>query len=58
MVKTVYKIRESAIAPCQKITPVDIEIMFQTLKTWLKQVVEFKRRDDMNIPHESIRDPI
>ena len=40
------------------ITPVEIEILFQTQKARMRQVVECNGRNDMPIPHEGIRERV
>ena len=40
------------------ITPVEIEILFQTQKARMRQVVECNGRNDMPMPHEGIRERV
>ena len=40
------------------ITPIDIEILFRTLEARMKQVIEFNGRNDMEIPHDGIREKV
>ena len=52
------EIWEAAKAAWDTITPVEIEILFETLRARMKQVVEFDGRNDMDIPHGGIKDRV
>ena len=57
-VASLDQIWEAAKAAWDTITPVEIEILFETLRARMRQIVEFDGRNDMNIPHEGIKDRI
>ena len=57
-VATLDEIWDAAKVPWETITPVDIEILFQTLYARMRQVIEFEVHNDMNIPHEGIRERV
>ena len=42
----------------ESITPIEIEVLFRTLEARMRQVIEFKGRNDMEIPHEGIRETV
>ena len=51
-------IQDAANLAWESITPIEIEVLFRTLEARMKQVIEFKGRNDMNIPHEGIRETV
>ena len=57
-IATLDEIWEAAKAAWDKITPVEIEILFETLRARMRQVIEFDGRNDMDIPHEGIKDRV
>ena len=42
----------------ESITAIEIEVIFRTLEARMKQVIEFNGRNDINIPHEGIREAV
>ena len=54
-IPSVDDVWEAAKVAWESITPVDIEILFETLHLRMKQVVQSDGRNDMPIPHDGIR---
>ena len=52
---TVDDVWEAAQVAWKSVSPVDIEILFRTLYSRIKQVIECNGRNDMPIPHGQIR---
>ena len=42
----------------ESITAIEIEVLFRTLEARMMQVIEFNGRNDINIPHEGIREAV
>ena len=57
-VPTVDDVWDAAKVAWDNITPVDIEVLFRTLKSRMKQVIECNGRNDMTIPHNDIRETV
>ena len=52
------EIWEGVKADWETVTPVVIEILFQTWHARMRQVVKFNGRNDLDMPHEGIRDRV
>ena len=57
-IATLDEIWEATKAAWNMITPVEIETLFQTWHARMRQVIEFEGRNDMDIPHEGIRERV
>ena len=57
-VTTLDEIWDAAKVAWETITPVEIEVLFQRLYARMRQVIEFEGRNDMDIPHEGIRERV
>ena len=55
MIPSVDDVWEAAKVAWESITPVDIEILFQTLHLRMEQVIQSNGRNDMPLPHDGIR---
>ena len=58
LIPSVDDIWDAALIAWDSVTPVKIEILFQTLRARMEQVVKFDGRNDMPIPHTGIRERV
>ena len=58
LIPSVDDIWHAAQIAWDTVTPVEIEILFRTLRARMEQVVQFHGRNDMPIPHGGIRERV